>query len=242
MTPENASPIAFIAGATGYTGSHLVEILRERGWTVHAHVRPDSTALADWTARFEALGAVVDTTPWEEHALQADLAQIQPTHVFALLGTTRARAKRGSGAIADTYEAVDYGLSAMLRRCTEAAAPHARFVYLSSLGVRQGTSNAYLAARARLEGELRAGALDWVIIRPALIAGADRPENRVNETVARFAVGGALSLVGLVAPRAARAWKTRDGRTLATGIADAAIKAPARTELDGDALDALQED
>ncbi|MBA3548122.1 MAG: hypothetical protein H0T76_16695 [Nannocystis sp.] len=39
------SPIAWVAGATGYTGRALVAALRAQNITTHAHVRPDSPAL-----------------------------------------------------------------------------------------------------------------------------------------------------------------------------------------------------
>lgn len=236
----SSSRIAFVAGATGYTGSALVPLLVDQGWTVYAHVRPDSSSLARWRTQFEAQGAHVDTTPWNEDALTARLHTLQPTHVFALLGTTKARAKGDSGAIADTYEAVDYGLSAMLRRATETSAPGARYIYLSSLGVSPSSRNPYIVARAKLEKELRAGALDYVIIRPALITGEDRAESRPGERFAAAALAGAIGFVGLIgAKRAYGAWRTRDAATLAAGIAAAATDATSRAELTGADLDAL---
>ncbi len=43
-------------GATGYTGRAVVSELRERGFEVVAHVRPDSTQLDEWRSRFAQLG------------------------------------------------------------------------------------------------------------------------------------------------------------------------------------------
>lgn len=124
---------AFVAGATGYTGRALVGELRSRGIATVAHVRPDSPGLPRWREQFESAGAVVDTTPWDEHALTETMSRIAPDAVFALLGTTRARMRRSEGR--DSYESVDYGLSAMLLRAVRSGAPAARFVYLSSMGV-----------------------------------------------------------------------------------------------------------
>lgn len=240
MNESHDRRVAFIAGATGYTGSHLVEVLRERGWEVHAHVRPDSSALPKWREKFEALGAVVDTTPWALETMTQTIARIQPTHLFGMLGTTRARAKVGSGAIEDTYDAVDYGLSSMLLRAMEAAEVEGKYIYLSSLGVKPGTSNPYLRARAKMEAELRDSAVEWVVVRPALITGDDRPENRLSEKISRPLVGGALALLGVFSEEKKRAFMTRDGRLLAEGCADAAEKAPSGSELDGAGLDALR--
>src|SRR5262245_139273 len=108
---------AFVAGATGYTGREVVRELAVRGFSVVAHVRPDSPRLGEWRARFGELGAgvKVDASPWNLDAVIAALGTHAPTHLFALLGTTRARAKAAAknGAAAADYEAVDYGLTAM---------------------------------------------------------------------------------------------------------------------------------
>src|SRR6476619_2914142 len=147
--------IAFIAGATGYTGREVVRELVGGGVRTVAHVRPDSSGVDEWGARFEGAGAAVDTTPWGDAAMTDTLSTLQPTHVFSLLGTTRARrrasASRGK---TESYEAIDFGLTAMLIRAAVASGSKPRFVYLSSLGVREHTSNAYLAARWRAESVL----------------------------------------------------------------------------------------
>lgn len=179
---------ALVAGATGYTGRALVQTLRQRGAVVVAHVRPDSPRLAEWQARFDALGADVAATRWEASALRATIASTQPTHVFALLGTTRRR-MRAEGAEANSYEAVDYGLTSLLLEATRAAAPAARFVYLSAVGASE-RGNAYLRARGRVERELRASGLSWLAARPAFITGSDREEPRTVERLA----GGAIDL------------------------------------------------
>src|SRR5688500_465177 len=106
---------AFIAGATGYTGQAVVRELTARGMETHAHVRPDSPSLETWRERFTSLGAFVDCTPWTLDAMGDTIGRIRPRVVFALLGTTRARAKQDtSGAVTASYAAVDYGLTRML--------------------------------------------------------------------------------------------------------------------------------
>lgn len=182
---------AFVAGATGYTGRHVVERLAQAGHEVIAHVRPDSPSLAAWRERFEAMGARVDTTAWEAEAMGAALVAHQPTHVFALLGTTQQRMKRlsaeGKDAEAASYERVDFGLTAMLIDAACAVEPAPRFVYLSSMGV-SSTPGAYMEARRKVEAKLRTTKLPWTIARPGIITGEDRGEDRPGE---RF--GGALA-------------------------------------------------
>lgn len=111
------SQIAWVAGATGYTGRALVAALRAQGVTTHAHVRPDSPALERWRTQFTALGAVVETTPWELAPLTAALRGCAATQVYGLLGTTRARARAAerSGAAPADYERVDVGLTRRAR-------------------------------------------------------------------------------------------------------------------------------
>lgn len=196
-TPTPFQTIGFVAGATGYTGQAVVRELTNRGARAVAHVRPDSRTLAHWAATFAADGAITDTTPWDEAAIAATLARIRPTHVFALLGTTRARGARGmSGAIADTYDAVDYGLTSLLVRATRAAAPGARFIYLSSLGATKAGGNAYLTARARVERELGESGLAYLVVRPSFITGPDRAESRPAERLSATIADAALMVAG----------------------------------------------
>jgi nucleoside-diphosphate-sugar epimerase len=190
---------AFVAGATGYTGRALVAELVSRGVAAIAHVRPDSARLGEWQRRFERDGAVVDSSPWREAEMRAALRRHEPDAVFALLGTTRVRGRAGGGR--DTYETVDYGLTAMLLRAAREAAPAARFVYLSSMGVGPRARGGYLQVRWRLEQELRDSGLDWTIVRPAFISGPDREERRPLERVGATLVDGLLGVARLVGGR-----------------------------------------
>lgn len=198
MSSETHERGGFVAGATGYVGRAVVgELARSAGGRTGgdavAHVRPDSPALAAWRARFGVMGATLDATPWDEDAMAATLARVRPTVVFALLGTTR---KRGA-ASGDTYESVDYALTALLFRAAvraaEAAGATPRFVYLSALGADARSRNPYLAVRGRFEAELRSGPLPWTIVRPSFITGPDRKESRPAERIGA-AVADALAV------------------------------------------------
>ena len=217
---------AFVAGATGYTGRELVRELRARGAAVSAHVRPDSARLDEWRRRFEALGALVDTTPWQPAELQGTLSRLQPSHVFALLGTTARRA-RGEGMSAEAaYEAIDYGLTVRLLEATRAAAPHARFIYLSAFGASE-RGNAYLRARGRVERVLRDSGVSWIAARPLLVTGPDREERRVLERVAARATDAALEgLATIGVRRPAERWHSLSGAQLAAALAELAGQAP----------------
>jgi nucleoside-diphosphate-sugar epimerase len=216
---------AFVFGATGYVGRALVRRLAADGDAVVAHVRPDSPRLDDWRARFAALGARVDATPWDETALADTLERERPDVVYALLGTTRARgraaARRG---VVESYETVDYGLTAMLLRAAAASerrgvqAP--RIVYLSAAGVSPGTRNPYLAVRVRVERELRDGPLPFVIVRPSFITGPDRDESRPAERIGAVAADALLRVAGWLGARRLRdRWRSMTADDLARALA-----------------------
>src|SRR5688500_16807874 len=121
--------IAFVAGATGYTGREVVRVLVARGVRTIAHVRPDSPNADVWRERFESIGAAVDNTHWADAEMTRTLSVLQPTHVFSLLGTTRARRRAAaSRGIAESYESIDYGLTSMLIRAADDSGRRTRSV------------------------------------------------------------------------------------------------------------------
>lgn len=228
---------AFVAGATGYTGREVVRLLCERGVETFAHVRPDSSKLAEWKERFAAMGATVDTTAWEAAAMKSRLAELQPDRVFALLGTTAARKKTEGNPEAATYQAVDYGLTSMLLAAAAAQPKPPGFVYLSSLGVSKGTRSAYLRARYMLEEELRASGLSFLIARPAMVSGDDRDESRPGERVATVvgdALLGSLRLVG--AKKLHDRFASLNATQLAAGLVSAGCEDFASREIDASEL------
>lgn len=209
---------AFVAGATGYTGRELVRVLAEAGRDPVAHVRPDSSRLADWRERFEALGARVDTTAWDEAAMAETLRSLGPAVVFALLGTTRARGRSTEGH--DTYESVDYGLTALLLRAAVASGAKPRFVYLSAVGVSPGSKNPYLAVRARMERELTDSGLPFTIARPSFITGPDRDEGRLVERASASFLDASLGVARLFgAKRMAARYRSTTNTELARSLA-----------------------
>lgn len=215
--------IAFVAGATGFTGRAVVEALVARGARAVAHVRPDSGRREEWTERFTSQGAEVDTTPWELAALTETLTRLRPTVVFALLGTTRRRAKReGRGAV-EAYEAIDYGLTMMLRDAAQACGHRPRFVYLSSTGLREDTRNPYMAVRVRVERALREGELPYTVARPSIITG-ERDESRGLESAAAKVMDATLGLAGLFgARRLKERYRSTDNVALAKGMVRVAL-------------------
>lgn len=221
----SGAEVAFVAGATGYTGREVVRVLREKGIRTIAHVRPDSSRLDEWKQRFAAMGAEVDATPWEAAALNQTFGTLKPTLVFGLLGTTRARGKQGSGSqVADTYDAVDYGLTKMAIDASLTLAPLPRFIYLSSLGADSAGGNAYLQARARVEQVLREGRLPYIIARPSFITGEDRDEVRPGEQYGAVVANAVLGVLGKLGATTLRdRYASLTGNQLARGLVTAAL-------------------
>ncbi len=225
---------AFVAGATGYVGRAVVAELRKRGVETIAHVRPDSARLSSWTQQFTAIGATVDSTPWDDVSMVARISELAPTIVFALLGTTKARARSAAeaGAAPADYEAVDYALSVLLIKAAAAAPSRPKVVYLSAAGVSERARGAYLDVRVRVERELRDAGVHYVIARPAFVTGADREENRPVERWSARLGDAVLSVAGLLGGRQMQArWSSVTGTELAQALV--------RLGLDAQATDAV---
>lgn len=220
----------FVAGATGYTGRSVVDACTRRGLPTVAHVRPESPRMDEWRRLFADMGATVDSTPWVHAAMAETLGRLRPTHVFILVGTTRARSRRAAEAgRTETYATVDLALPLLLADAAESAAAadpavRPRMVYLSAVGAREDTRNAYVRVRGLVERRLREGSLRWLAVRPAVITGGDRDERRLLERGLGL-VGDALlrplALVG--AARVRDRYRSTSGAALAEGMVRVAL-------------------
>lgn len=210
---------AFVAGATGYVGRQVVRRLCEEGIATLAHVRPGSPRLQEWQQRFADCGASTITTPWNSEALTGALAEHSPTLVFALIGTTKARAK-DEGIPGDIFQAIDYGLTRMLLNGCLAQDSPPRFVYLSSIGSSSTSRSAYLRARGKIEDELRASQLSWISAQPAMITGHDRDVDRPAE---RWGAAIGDGVLGAASRLGASGWRERYQSTSATRLAEALV-------------------
>lgn len=235
------SKTALVFGATGYTGNNVVQRWARHG-PVIAHVRPDSKLASQTATNFAKCGAQVEQVAWQEAAIDELLQRTQPSVVFSLLGTTRARAKTdlSEGDQADPYAAVDERLTLMAARATQKHVPAALFVYLSALGVSGNTTNRYLLARHHVEEYLRSSGLKHVIARPAFVTGNDRADFRPGEralAVTTDAVFDALAFTGIGALRALRdKFASLTGDELARALVSLAVAPPPNPEVFPDEL------
>ncbi len=210
---------AMVFGATGYTGREVVRLLVETGAQTVAHVRPGSSRGAEWAEVFREQGAEVVECPWEEGVLMEALREAEPEVVFFLVGTTKSADRRSEEDL--SYEAIDYGLCRMLVDACVATGLGPRFVYLSAMGVREGSRSAYYQARYRAEEAVKESGLSYVIARPGMITGPDRDESRPMERaggVVSDVIAGGLRLMG--AGRLADRYGATDNTELATALVE----------------------
>ena len=227
---------ALVLGATGFVGRELVRQLAVRATAVIAHVRPDSRSLPEWQSRFEALGATVDTTPWELAALTAALTRLAPAVIYIVIGTTRSRAKTDAVA-GDIYEAVDFGLTKLAVDAAVASGvtPRPRVVYLSSVGADASSRSAYVRARGKAEDVVRGSGLPWVIARPAIITG-ERDEARLGERGLAIVGDGLLAVAGLVSRNLRNRYRSTTPDVLVAALIRLAEAPGHDLVADGDAL------
>ncbi|HLU24377.1 MAG TPA: NAD-dependent epimerase/dehydratase family protein [Longimicrobiales bacterium] len=124
-----------VTGATGFVGSHLVDVLAARGTRIRALVRPSSD-----TRRLEGLGAELCRTGFDDaRALREAVEGVDV--VFHLAAATRATTEA-------EYERVNAGATEALVAAIRAAdRPPRRLVYLSSLAAVGPSQNGRPVAR-----------------------------------------------------------------------------------------------
>ena len=183
-------PVCLVTGASGYVGRALMPELaraceRVQGRSI-AHIRADSPRLESCRRDMSPLGIEIDSTPWDADAMAASFAKLALTHVFHLVGTTKAQAAKDG--IRAPYETVDHALFATLIAALAPLSPAPRVIYLSSRGAAAQSSSAYLRTRYRCEQLLRASGLPFTIARPGLITGPRRDPPRRAEALAAHAL------------------------------------------------------
>lgn len=226
---------AFVLGATGFVGREVVRQLVVRGRRTIAHVRPDSSKLAEWRAKLDELGAETDATPWDAVALAARWRELKPAQVYILIGTTRAKAK-ADAVQGNIYETVDFGLTKLAVDAARGSEVTPRLVYLSSVGADPKARSAYLSWRGKAEEAVKTSGLPWVIARPSIITG-DRDDSRVGERTAAVVGDGLLAVARVLGGKSLRA---RYRSTTPDVLASALIRIGEAPEhdlvVDGDAL------
>jgi dihydroflavonol-4-reductase len=183
---------AFVTGATGFIGSHLVDLLVARGARVSCLVRQPSKARLPAGVRLVA-GSLADEAALRAAAEKADA-------VFHLAG--RVGAWRPS-----TLDEVNRAGTARVLEAVARVAPSAHFVHLSSLSAagpsQRGTPrvesdpdapvSAYGRSKLSGEGAVKAGPVRYTILRPPAVYG---PRDRAFLPLFRLARHGIAPIAG----------------------------------------------
>lgn len=160
MSEQSNKTIA-VTGATGFVGRHVCRELMRRGWGVRALARtsekaravlgenPPETVFGDVRDPV-ALGELMDGACAVVHCVGIR-REVLPEVSF------RAMHPGATGAVLDAARGARVG----------------RFVYLSALGTRAGAANEYQRSKFAAEQLVQASGLEWTILRPSLIHGAD---------------------------------------------------------------------
>ncbi|WP_297769224.1 SDR family oxidoreductase [uncultured Alcanivorax sp.] len=177
-------PMAFVSGARGFLGGHIVDQLLEKGWDVTAVIRPRGDAAA-----LQAKGIQVVQAPLDNATELALVMPAAPDAVFHVAGNTSLW-RRGN---AQQYRDNVLGTRAMVSAALKNVA--ARFVHTSSISAwgiqdtpinEQTPSNAandwigYNRSKNLAEQEIENGirqGLDAVILNPCGIIGAGDTHN-----------------------------------------------------------------
>jgi oxidoreductase len=169
---------ALIIGATGQTGHHLLQsLLASPHFTRVGEYGRKVTSPGDIkTGKNKLEQKVIDFEKIQEYGLKQGKWDV----VFITLGTTRANA--GS---AEAFEKIDreYVVNAAKEaRNVELATQ--RIVYLSSTGANSSSPMLYSKSKGLTEEALASiGYSDTIIFRPGFLAGTNRPDSRVLETM-----------------------------------------------------------
>ncbi len=225
--------VAFVAGATGFTGKALVRALVSAGVQTVAHVREDSPKRDSWQVFFDEIGAEVDATPWVQRAMNERLAELRPAAVFGCLGTTKKRiAKDASHGIPSSYQTVDYGLTVMLHGAAEQCGSDPRFVFVSSAGSKPGGKGSYLGARYAVEQVLIQSDLPYTIARPCFITGPNRDDYRPLEHLGSQITDGILSVIGALGAKSIQArYRSTTDHILGTALSRIAFDPTAANQI-----------
>jgi len=203
MAAIEPGAIVLVTGASGFVGRATLAALRAAGLRVRALVRPGSArppALADGV---EAVAGDVTDAASVAAAARGCAAAVH------LVGILRER----GGA---TFEAVHVGGTRhVLAACRQAGLR--RLVHLSALGVGRGVGTPYFRTKEAAEEAVRAGGLDWTVLRPSVLHG---PKGDFMVQMARMvARPGPVPLVGRGDQILQPLWVEDVGRAVAAAVA-----------------------
>ncbi len=169
----------FIAGGTGFVGTHLVAALLGEGHELRllAHRRGPKTA----TGIEQVEGDVTSLKTFEQAASGCDA-------VINLVGIIREFPARGI-----TFDRLHVQATANMLEAARAAGIR-RYLQMSALGTRPQAVSRYHQTKFRAEGLVRSSGLDYTVLRPSLIYG---PEDAfINMLAGQLRMAPVMPVIG----------------------------------------------
>jgi uncharacterized protein YbjT (DUF2867 family) len=160
----------FIAGATGFIGSHLTQALVEKGYRVRCLTRSEQSA-----ARCRGQGA----EPFSGDIGEPESIEGAMEGVSMAVNLLGIIAERG----AQSFETVHVeGTRLLVDEAKRAGVEY--FFHQSALGATASSKAKYQSTKARAEQIVRDSGLSWTIFRPSLIIGpGDGFTNKLKEII-----------------------------------------------------------
>lgn len=173
MGAAKSLPTLAVTGATGFVGSHLIRLAKERGHPVRALTRA-------WRPPEEGVDWIEGTLERPDSLLRLSQSSDVIIHIA---GAINARDRAG-------FEAVNVGGTAAMVDAARRAGVR-RFIHISSLSAREPELSNYGWSKAKSERIVAASGLDWTIIRPPAIYG---PGDKETFELFRMARRGLVAL------------------------------------------------
>lgn len=202
---------ALVIGATGLTGTYLVDELVASN--AYSHI----TLLV--RGKYKHPSPKVET-------LQVDFADLPPhaaamavNHVYCTIGTTIAVAKTR-----ENFTFVDYTIPFEIAQLAKQQGAE-KFILMSSVGADADSGNFYLRTKGQLEQAIINLHFEYThIVRPSLLMGPRR-EMRVGEIISK----GFMQFFGFAFVGGLKKYKAIPAHTVAVAMLNAAFKADAQS-------------
>ena len=183
-TNTNMVKSILITGATGFVGKNLISLLAQQEYQLRAAVRKSGTFF-DSKVTTTIVGDIDQNTDWQKALLNIDV-------VIHLAGRAHILKEKSNDPLTEFIKVNTAGTVNLVKQSVQAGVKH--FIFISSLGAITTQSDrplneqspcqpdtpygiSKLKAEQSLLETVQASVMDWTILRPPLVYGADNPGN-----------------------------------------------------------------
>jgi nucleoside-diphosphate-sugar epimerase len=173
-----------ITGATGFVGKNLISLLTQQDYQLRAAVRRNKT-FPDDKVSTTIVGDIDENTDWQKALLNIDA-------VVHLAGRAHILKGKSNDPLTEFIKVNTVGTANLVKQSVQSGVKH--FIFISSLHAITIRSDRPLNEQSpcqpdtpygisKLKAEqalleiVQASAMDWTILRPPLVYGADNPGN-----------------------------------------------------------------